>query len=255
MILYKYMTVETAQKVLATNKIGFSRASFFNDPFDTPVATPVLTENPIDGLFADIRAQVKSSVWEKKTALLPLTRTAKNALMWAHYADSHRGAVLAIDTAKAGFLDSDTNMIPAHFGSVVYSRHRPSGAYGSEFGTAVQVGGTHQFVLEHYEKWQRLFLIKPLEWAYEEEVRVAKCIEGLKSGDSENESGSWSVIDSNGRPLHCFHLPAGSITEIYFGARVTDAQVKETIAEHPSVDCYSAQLHQHRFSIDLKRHS
>ena len=195
MILYKYMTLETAQKVLVTNKIRFSRASFFNDPFDTPVATPVPTENPIDGMFADIGAQGKSNVWEQNTALLALTRTANNALMWAHYADSHGGAVLAIDTAIAGFLDVDTNMIPAHFGSVVYSRHRPSGPYGSKFETAVQVGKTHQFMLNHYEKWQRLFLIKPLEWAYEEEVRVAKCIEGLKPGNSVNKSGSWSVID------------------------------------------------------------
>ncbi|WP_138918662.1 DUF2971 domain-containing protein [Nitrospirillum viridazoti] len=252
MILYKYMSLATAQTILATNRIGFSRASFLNDPFDTPVAAPIPTSDPIEGLFASISAQGKSMVWEQNTAFLSLTRTITNSLMWSHYADSHRGVALAINTATAGFLNLETNLIPAHFGSVIYSRHRPSGPYYSSFTTPIPVGGLHRFALDHYEKWQRMFLTKPIEWAYEEEVRVAKCVRGLKLGNGKNDSGSCTVIDlGSGRLLHCFDVPATSISGIYFGARVTDIQIAETIKGHPGLQAARARLDQNRFAIDL----
>ena len=190
MILYKYTSLATVRRIFELARIGFSRPGFFNDPFDKPIATPVQTDNPISETFANVAAQVKSTVWEENTAVLSLTRSPKNALMWAHYADHHRGAVLEIDASAAGFTNEKTNMIPAQFGSVVYSRSRQNGPYSSTFQEPVNVGGTHCFVLSHYEKWQRLFLTKPLDWAYEEEVRVAKCLKGLDAcGSSFNESG------------------------------------------------------------------
>lgn len=251
MILYKYMALATARAILESSRIGFSRASFFNDPFDTPIATPIPTANPVEGMFADIGAWGKSLVWEENTAFLSLTRTPTNALMWAHYADNHRGAVLAINTERAGFLDIETNLVPAHFGSVIYSRHRPGGPYHSTFATPVAVGATYGFVLDHYEKWQRMFLTKPLEWAYEEEVRVAKCIRGLGPGDGVNKSGSCTLIDLGKRPLHCFAIPADAITGVYFGARVTDADMAAMIETYPAVEHRRARLDQRRFTVDL----
>jgi Protein of unknown function (DUF2971) len=182
MILFKYVSMEVARKILSDNSIRFSRPSSFNDPFDTPVSTPLPAFNIIESMFAKIGADAKSYTWEQNTGILSLTRTASNQLMWAHYADSHKGAVIAIDTSLAGFLKPDANMIPANFGAVVYSRNRPSGQYSSTFKTPISVGSTHHFALDHYEKLQRLFLTKPLEWAYEEEVRVVKCLNGLGSG-------------------------------------------------------------------------
>ena len=161
MILYKYTSLATARRILTSTHIGFSRPGFFNDPFDRPVAIPVPTEDPISGMFADVGAQLKSRIWEKQTAILSLTRSPANALMWAHYADGHRGAVLEINVDVAGFTDVGGNMIPAQFGTVIYSRSRPIEPYFSTFTGGVVVGATHHFVLSHYEKWQRLFLTNP----------------------------------------------------------------------------------------------
>jgi len=220
MILYKYVGLPAALAILDHKSLGFSRATFLNDPFDTPVAEPLPTSNPMQALFNDVGALGKSLVWEKNSAILSLTRTPTNALMWAHYADHHRGVVLAIDTEAAGLLDPQCNLVPAHFGNVIYARHRPRGPYHSNFGVSIKVGETHHFVIEHYEKWQRLFLTKPIEWAYEEEVRVVKTIDGLKAGEGSNPSGKFTVIIHQDRPLHCYHLPPGSITSIYAGARM-----------------------------------
>ena len=250
MILYKYTSLATARRILTYTQIGFSRPSFFNDPFDKPVATPVPTEHPISGMFADVGVQIKSRIWEKKTAILSLTRSPTNAVMWAHYADGHRGAVLEINADVAGFTDVGSNMIPAQFGSVIYSRSRPIGPYVSTFTEGVVVGATHHFVLSHYEKWRRLFLTKPLEWAYEEEVRVAKCLNGLDSyGSSSNESGNCTIVDVDGRPLHCFEFPKNAIARVFVGVRADKATAAKLTEESPDVSVCPAVLDDTLFKI------
>ena len=246
MILYKYISLDTARRILTSTRIGFSRPSFFNDPFDTPVAIPGQSENPID----NINARIKSRIWEQETAILSLTRSPTNMLMWAHYADSHRGAVLEIDAEVAGFVDERKNMIPAQFGSVIYARSRPTGPYLSTFNEGVIVGATHRFVLNHYEKWQRLFLTKPLEWAYEEEVRVAKCLSGLNlDGNSSNDSGNCTVINLQGRPLHCFEFPKSAISRVFTGAKARKGADEELENEFPDISIHRAKLSETSFNI------
>ena len=173
--------------------------------------------------------------------------------MWAHYADGHSGAVLELDMVKAGFTDEEKNMIPAQFGSVIYSRSRQRGPYVSKFGVGVKVGGTHNFVLEHYEKWQRLFLTKPLDWAYEEEVRVAKCLQGLDSeGVSCNESGNCDVISISEmeRPLHCFAFPVDAILRVVVGERANEAEVTKLKKEFPTISVWKATLDAAQYEIN-----
>lgn len=250
MILYKYTSLEAARKILQHAQIGFSRPGFFNDPFDKPVATPAPYENPIDSMFSEIRAKFKSNIWEKYTAILSLTRSPTTPLMWAHYSHGHRGIVLEIDTHTAGFTDIKCNMIPAQFGSVIYSRIRPTGPYYSTFNEGVEVGGTHHFVPDHYEKWQRLFLTKPLEWAYEEEVRIAKCLKGLESqGSTSNESGNCIIEEFDGRPLHCFEFPRHAITKVFVGARADKSVVTELSDRFPNVSVCQVNLDDVRFEI------
>ena len=250
MILYKYTSLETAQKILASAQIGFSRPGFFNDPFDKPVATPEQSTGYLNDMFANIRAQGKSYIWEEYTGILSLTRSSSNALMWAHYSDGHSGVVLEVDADIAGFTCVERNMIPAQYGSVIYSRSRPTGQYYSVFNESIAVGATHKFVLSHYEKWQRLFLTKPLDWAYEEEVRVAKCLNGLDSqGYSTNQSGNCTIVKIDERPLHCFEFPINAITRIIIGARADKDATAQLVEEHPEIELCHAVLDEDRFGI------
>lgn len=253
MILYKFTSLDTACRIINSARIGFSRPCYFNDPFDRPVATPIPTDEPISGMFAELGATIKSHIWEQKTAILSLTRSPSSMLMWAHYADGHAGAVLEIDAMTAKFVDVRTNMVPAQFGSVIYSRTRSTEPYQSKFDEGIVVGATHQFVLSHYEKWQRLFLTKPLEWAYEEEVRVAKCLDGLSSnGDSSNESGNCSVMEVQGRPLHCFEIPRRSIRRICVGVRADASIVAKLTQEHPDISVCRATLSESDFKVEFR---
>lgn len=249
MILYKYAPLDVVAKILESNGLGFSRQLDFNDPFEKLFNPTVPASSDSIGLFDDLHRQLKSQIWEDNTAILSLTRNWTNQLMWAHYADSHRGAVVGIDAGKAGFLDEATNVIPAHFGSVIYSRHRNVDPFHSTPGEPVSVGNTHKFVVSHYEKWQRLFLTKPLDWAYEEEVRVVKCINGLNVTHSKNESGIFSIVENNDRQLYVFRIPDGSISEVNFGARVDGGSVAKIRALQPSLSFYKAVLDQHNYTV------
>lgn len=251
MLLYKYMSISGVAPSIETNSIGFSQARYFNDPFDSPKAEPVSTSDPISGFFEGVRASIKSISWEQNYAILSLTRTMSNALMWAHYADSHHGAVLEIDTTVAGLDDTNQCLIPAHLGSVVYTRSRPSGPYGSAFGKPFSLGNTHHFEMSHYEKFQRLFLTKPIDWAYEEEVRVVKCINEVtdKMGSVSTKSGIFNVIEHHSRPLYCFQMKDEAIKAIYLGVRTSEADeqaIKDVAGSFPVVRTH---LDQKTYSI------
>lgn len=226
MKLYKYVTLDRARDIITTGRIAFSLVDHFNDPFDQPIA-PEETGTDLWGkMIAPLKAGVKNRALALTSGILSLTRTPVNALMWAHYADSHRGVVLGIDMEDAGLLDAASNMIPAHLGSVVYSRHRNINSYSTASSNPFSIGGTHHFDITNYEKLQRLFLHKPMDWAYEEEVRVVKCLSGLTIGTSESSSGKFDVVESGAGRRYLYHLPQGSIQDIYAGARcnVDDVQ-------------------------------
>lgn len=253
MRLYKYASMVAARSILETSTIGFSKPTYFNDPFDQPVAIPVPTADPVNGLFASVGAEGKSFIWRENTAILSLTRTATNPLMWAHYADSHRGVVLALDTERAGLTDAAANMVPAHLGSVVYVRNFNMGPYYSDFrGVPVNVGATHHFVIEHYEKWQRLFLTKPLDWAYEEEVRVVKCVRGVQGANQETPSGTFSVLSRDGRDLHAFHVPRAAIVAVTIGMRAGPADLAELQTLHPNAAFNRARMDPAGFAIEIQ---
>jgi len=159
--------------------------------------------------------------------ILSLTRTPTNPLMWSHYADQHFGAVIGIDAKRAGFTEEKSNLIPAQYGGVLYASKRPNDPFVQTPQTGIAVGATHPFPKDHYEKLQRLFLTKPLCWAYEEEVRVVKCVNGLadklKEGEAETESGTFKIAKPANDPYFLYELPEGAIREVYFGFRARSA--------------------------------
>jgi len=104
--------------VLETNSIGFSQPEFFNDPFDMPGCPVGDYVEPVGEVAR--RAYIDhvlhiiglNSAWAESNGILCLTRTAVSPLVWAHYAQGHRGIVLGIDMVRAGLTVEDRNLIP-----------------------------------------------------------------------------------------------------------------------------------------------
>lgn len=214
MILYKYMSESSARQVLKNRTIGFAKPDTFNDPFELKTAYPFQNGNLISG----VQAWGKQFIWADTSGVLCLTRNPLNALMWAHYGDEHKGVVLGIDVSKAGFRDVTRCLVPAQFGNVIYTHTRPTHIFTPGEGEMrLSVGHTHHYPVGHEEKLQRIFLQKAACWAYEEEVRVVKCLSDMDGGS--NPSGIVSEVKVHNKTLYCYAIPDGAIKEIYLGMR------------------------------------
>lgn len=150
--------------------------------------------------------------------------------MWAHCADKLQSMVIGIDVEAAGLTDEKTNLIPAQFGSVIYVSRWVTGPFTRQPTTSLAVGAPYHFPVEHYEKFQRVFLHKPLTWAYEEE-RVLKSLHRMQDGTAMTASGSFTVALTQKRMLHRYNVPVGSMREVYFGIR-SDLDAAEKVATH-----------------------
>lgn len=184
MILYKYVDLETAELIINSSTLKFSKASSLNDPFELTClhygSAPDHEEQAINYIAASM-----------SYGILSLTRNPLNPLMWAHYSKgeklkggpgialddgngSHAGIVFGIDIDEADLNDPFSNVIPAKYGSVIYASTRPQNPFDHSENHNFYQGLQHNFDLKLLEVLQRTFLYKPAYWSYEEEVRVVR---------------------------------------------------------------------------------
>ena len=187
--LYRYTTAERAICVLTSMRIFFPKTVRFNDPFDCAIHfDPEITAAElIQSSFLTYQAQghnwpsikrildqwiqedgtVKKEKREEmlrvarefaeknaEMGVLSLSETPLSPLMWAHYADMHRGVCLGFLRNPANALGDDGITSPVSY-SDIYPRVRFSEILKRD-------GSIHQ----------KLFFTKAREWAYEREWRL-----------------------------------------------------------------------------------
>jgi hypothetical protein len=221
MILYKYMSFNSANKAISYSSIGFSCLEDLNDPFEGSA----LCFDDSDELSSNIQHKAFYNRLSRKYGILSLTRNPLNALMWAHYGDDHRGVVIGIDVEKAKLNDLNKCVVPARAGEIIYTSTIPRNYLDpSTTDTLMSVGNqSSSFHQTNYKLFKNAFLHKDLAWGYEEEVRVVKNIidsEGgsrYKNYNYSNLAGDWNQIQHQGRPVFCLSIPQDSIVEAYLG--------------------------------------
>jgi hypothetical protein len=133
----------------------------------------------------------------QKSFLLSVSRNASSTVIWAHYADKHKGAIIGIDFDK----------IFPKFGikmhQVTYSENRPTINILDDF-----------YSKEFFEKYDNTLLTKSNEWVYEEEFR---CIFGDDYLMGLKKEGFASLKDFNGQKTWFLRLNPESIREIILG--------------------------------------
>jgi Protein of unknown function (DUF2971) len=135
--------------------------------------------------------------------MLCLTEKPDSLLMWAHYADYHRGAVIEFDETHEFFnrrVSSEDDF--RHFRKVMYTENRPN-LFLNEF-SAVD-----------------FFYFKSKEWDYEEEWRL---IIPLKDCSDRSTNGA-------GLPTCLFAVPPSCITAVAVGVRMPESQKFELTKE------------------------
>jgi hypothetical protein len=152
------------------------------------------------------------------TGVLCFSGVKDNLLMWAHYADSHRGFVVEFDTEDEGFR----RLGELH--QVRYRKDRP---------LFDVVKGPDMAI----------FLLKSQDWDYEKEFRIFRPLHGCLRRSM------------NGIDRFFAHLPRSSVRAVYFGNRMEAAlktEISEIMAGTPA-KLYETELHTKQFSLDFRR--
>ncbi|MFM4568444.1 DUF2971 domain-containing protein [Klebsiella pneumoniae subsp. ozaenae] len=169
MILYKYMKYDAAVRLLTSNTIAFSSYVNFNDPYELSC----LAYGP-GNINNMMKMHNQINLWGRNSVILCLTRDPLNPLLWAHYAESHKGIVIGIDVSPPQFTSLDENIIPVQFGNVIYTKTQPKDPFFTATFPETEIDNFIGFNANYLEKLQRAFLYKSHHWAYEEEVRIVK---------------------------------------------------------------------------------
>ena len=185
MKLYKYVPFnDKSVDILSSNTMKFSKANEFNDPFDCVVNYDVersikhikkdrkdllLDSDLYPGLSAAKRIQMRGQRLHKiKLAMengtiqsdivntwgiCSLSKNPLSILMWSHYAENHRGFVAEFDSSLTHSADYPEKTLASW--KIDYSSKMPK---------------THMGV-SNFDDLKRMFLVKALEWDYEQEYR------------------------------------------------------------------------------------
>jgi hypothetical protein len=165
-----------------------------------------------------------------KLGVLCLSRSANQALMWAHYADSHKGMLIEFDDTHSAFSRRRSDQDEFGFlRPVAYSATRPE---------------LNMQVLEADQLFEVFALTKADQWRYEEEVRL---IWPLDSADR--------TISTPAGVISLLSCPQSAIRSVTLGCKATDAtleavrDVVRSRTEMAHISIRKARLHDIAFEL------
>ncbi|WP_208445139.1 DUF2971 domain-containing protein [Vibrio sp. B1ASS3] len=270
--LYKYVTPDSIEIILRNSSIKITNPSEFNDPLDCNVPEfevdskllkKIFTKNSgipkheisdlsseIDRDISELKSELEplskelGSAWEELIAqfrVLSLTEDPNNILMWSHYADDHKGAVI-------GFKKFEDKGFVKNAKSVDYKNGRKKfkefsskllevlvkylikeqDAHVSDNREKLVVNALTSSTLKFFTSY---FFFKKNEWNYEKEHRlVLRC-------DSTD-------ISQNGG-VNTISFDTGEVCEIIFGVKA-DPEIVHSCSllakeKYPEVHIYQME--------------
>jgi Protein of unknown function (DUF2971) len=172
--------------------------------------------------------EVMARKFEDLVGILCLSEVADSLLMWAHYADSHRGFLIEFDEMSP-FFDRRVSHGDElrHLRKVTYKSQRPT------------------LTLADIEDISSL-MTKGCDWKYEAEWRM------IMSLDSASKT-----IGEGAHAVHLFEFPAEVLTSVVLGCRMSEAkkvEIRKMLAESPHyghVRCVEAEIDNERYRIHV----
>jgi hypothetical protein len=205
MKLFRYRNAsENTLAELAEKKAWYSRYDQLNDPFEG-VYVNLSGEGFLDDLIQQFR-------------LCCFSTHRDSLLLWAHYADNHRGICLEYELPEEVFR---TQFFPVKYSDVqpVLNNVNRDPAAGT--------------LSIHIDREAAVFLTKSTDWAYEGEYRTLRLAE---QPDSRGEK----------------HALPGTLSAVYFGLRAERAAmmlVEKILHSRPEVTLSQASLVTGRFQL------
>lgn len=267
-MLYKYFT-DKRTDVLENLEIRFTQPAALNDPFES---RPLIQADKdkteiIDDIKKGLENLWNNAAEEDKTAenyqslviererliktahkkfnphhlgsslsfyvnqhlgILSLSRNPTNLLMWSHYANDHKGYVLGFNASHHFFYEKTFDGSNTSPRNVIYTSQRS--------------------VINKEDKdlYEKLFCEKPVDWAYEEEVRIFRVFSKKSKAKGK---------DSSGFRVYLADLPSGLINSIYIGARANNnfkKKIKEIVKRNNlNARIYSSKISKAYYKVDF----
>lgn len=165
--------------------------------------------------------------------LLSLCGECNNPLLWAHYANCHRGVAFEFDACYTGRIAEEISFAAAE--PVRYRKHVPR-AYSRKDFIESTLGLNP--LPDSAQTWLPLMLTKSLEWSYEKEWRIMRVA---------GQGGRSLFTDLAFSPL--------SLSRIFLGCRISirDRKAIERLAtgNFGHVEIYQARQSQKRFALEF----
>lgn len=209
------VATDTVQSLLAASQhwvgsmIRCSPVSMFGGPvgvFQSGFQPPELGEEKL----RELQDRAKKVTAEMNSfGILSLTTHDDNLLMWAHYADEHRGAVVEIDVEDEAFCEG-------------FSRGTEAGEQADEWGGDVGYPQKRPRPPLTRSELIASFFQKSAEWKYEIEYRVIRVL---------SRRVHVCGPDRSGFDICLFRLPASCIKRLILGARFKDALRQQILQE------------------------
>lgn len=214
--LFKYLSLNRALSILQTGEIRFTQPRFLNDPhelsveinpqslmrdfYDHLISRGLGPEHAADIAKRNMREMVIDQVdrvvaEREQVGILSLSDSPQNMLLWAHYGNEHRGAVLEVDVRDLITSRQQPDEIQV-LSEVQYSDERVD------------------YIAKRMPLWMTL-AYKSAAWAYEREWRFFKSLSALRP-----KTDMVFVAD----------LPPSAIKRVIFGARAVGPDEEAAIA-------------------------
>jgi hypothetical protein len=266
--LYKYVSC-ARWDVVRNREIRFTQFDDLNDPYETqrirnitevqsyeeydrlihpPVYTPYnpmigWTPEKLQALAIDRRrSELEREEYIKQALLslgiLSLSAQPDNLLLWAHYAENHRGMILQFDTESRFFSEQYTPHSWFRQHNRLFQLHKVRYVRGIPVLRSVRPETS----------LEKIIFTKSAHWRYEDEWRLCRPL-----------AEANRVIESAPFPICLFSFPSSALRAVYFGSRIARDAIDEYIStvqtEQGEVETefYSAVLGRDRFVVSFRR--
>jgi hypothetical protein len=164
----------------------------------------------------------------KYLGVLSLSAECNHNLLWAHYADAHKGVAIGFDQCHLFFADAR---------KVEYVKSRPSISMREAVDSEEKAKKAAMSTL----------FTKNIDWDYEHEYRMVR---PLANAQQSNQ------VDPFGFPIYLFRFPEACVHEVILGARISPESVvfmKNCLSadSYKHIQLFRAQCEPQGFSIQI----
>lgn len=270
-MLYKYLSPDRFKNVLVDNRIRFTQASCFNDPFEVLPYIESLVSKSLFSTFSDFIKEKAKHIdesfvnnnmlkldnlftnpalifnvsfsemlrkeFDDKYGILSLSKNYKNIVMWSHYSKDHTGFIIGFNDSlwKSEFKSLDTYYYKELF-KVSYSLKRPK--YDSFISKELfDENGMESF-------FKTVLTTKSTQWKNENEYRIIADTKGASSS---------TLKDENEKPIYLFDIPPSYISLIVLGKyfKEPDFDYMEVLnkPEYSHIKLYKSELDEKEYKL------